>query len=159
MIVVLLSSCSSQKTQKVEDNSENANIQMALPPVVIYKTTKDYYYNVPVTMNEAKTKIVSYPAKSDVAPGGTPAYPIKLEDGFLLDKRGVRKNSVFLDYTYEEYMKLPKTPSAEELLNHVLDKYPFEKIYNCGTKPDYKNLIPDLNKLILERKFDKFKEL
>ena len=39
--------------------------QVASPPVLIYKTRKDYSHNVPVIMDASRRRIVSYPAPSD----------------------------------------------------------------------------------------------
>ena len=41
----------------------------AAPPVVIYKTAKDYSRHVPVGLSEDGQTIVSYPAVSDVKVG------------------------------------------------------------------------------------------
>lgn len=114
----------------------------ALPHVIIYKTKADYSDLVPVTMNSARTKIVSYPATSDIRPS---AKPLALADGWLLDRRGIGPNTVFTDYTYEEYSSLEKTPTASELMEHIVEKYPLLDLRDCGTD----RLSPDqLNDLI-----------
>lgn len=79
----------------------------ALPHVYIYKTKADYSNLVPVTMNPERTRIISYPATSDIRPS---AQPIPLIDGWYLDRRGIGPNTVFTDYTYEEYSRLDHTP-------------------------------------------------
>lgn len=156
--VALLTACSSSKVSKSdkEQNPEHLGTVSTPAPVVIYKTVADFSKNVPITMNAEKTEISSYPAPKDVAPGGNPAYPVALAEGFLLDKRGITANSVFLDYTYTEYMALQKTPSIEELTAHILEKNPFEVIYNCGNRGMYPNLVEDLNALITAGDFSKF---
>lgn len=114
----------------------------ALPHVIIYKTKADYSNLVPVTMNRERTKIVSYPAKSDIRPS---AKPVALVDGWYLDRRGIGPNTVFTDYTYEEYSHLEKTPSAAQLMEHIIEKYPLLELHDCGTE----SLTPDqLNDLI-----------
>lgn len=125
----------------------------AAPPVVIYKTTKDYSRHVPVGLSEDGTRIVSYPAVSDVKSGNRYPYPTPLEDGYLLDNRGIGRNVAFLSYTYEEYAALPATPSGSELLEKVIDKHPLVEIHTCGNRYQYKDLVKELNEQIREGKF------
>ena len=117
-------------------------------PVIIYKTTADYYNRVPVTMNEAKDRIVSYPAPSDLYYHGELALPGKLNKGYLLDRRGMNANSVFTSYTYSEYAALETAPSKEELLESIIDKQPFKTMYNCGKKGSFQDLVSELNEAI-----------
>mgnify|MGYP003290698370 CR=1 FL=1 len=114
----------------------------ALAHVIIYKTRADYSNLVPVTMNSERTRIVSYPAKSDIRPS---AKPVALADGWYLDKRGIGQNTVFTDYTYEAYSSLEKTPSISELMEHIIDKHPLLDLRDCGTKP---LTVDELNELI-----------
>ncbi len=88
-----------------------------LPKAVIYKTSGEYNNNVPVTLSDDGKQIVSYPAPTDLTDEST---PVTLIDGWLLDRRGVSKNSVFTDYTYEQYRALEQAPSPQELLEHVI---------------------------------------
>ena len=82
----------------------------------IYKTNGDYADCVPVTLNASGTEVVSFPSPSDL----TDATPVKLADGYLLDRRGVGVNTAFTRYTYAEYSKLSQAPSPEELLKSVI---------------------------------------
>lgn len=101
----------------------------ALPKVAIYKTARDFSGNVPVTMDESRTRIVSYPAPSDLYLDGKLAKPTVLDGGYLLDNRGINANTVFLDYTYEEYAAMDTAPSLQDLLAHVKEYYPFVEMY------------------------------
>lgn len=89
----------------------------ALPPTVVYLTDGDYADNVPVTLNEARTAIVSYPDPRDIS---ATSHPIRLAGGWLLDRRGVTPASAFLDYTYKEYAALPSCPDPVELMRHII---------------------------------------
>ena len=104
----------------------------ALPHIIIYKMKADYSNLVPVTMNPQRTVITSYPAKSDIRPS---AKPVALNDGWYLDRRGIGPNTVFTDYTYEQYANLEKTPSVSELMEHIIEKHPLLDLYDCGTQP------------------------
>lgn len=121
---------------------------MPSPDVCIYRMKKDYSHNVPITMNAERTEIISYPAPSDLISGGKLCLPDSLHKGYWLDNRGINKNSVFLDYTYEEYASMPKAPSLEELMTHIIDKNPFTEIVTCGPRRDYKDIIKELNDMI-----------
>lgn len=138
----VLTACSTTKkaevvTPDVTTPASNNITAVAGPParalahVIIYKTKADYSNLVPVTMNRERTKIVSYPAKSDIRPS---AKPVALADGWYLDRRGIGPNTVFTDYTYEEYSSLEKTPSASQLMEHVIEKYPLLELRDCGTE-------------------------
>ncbi len=144
-----LISCKCQKSgnQTVKNNNHHTpETVSALAPVIIYKTTSDFYYNVPVILTDDKTDIVSFPDISDVYFNGKLAYPTRLENGYLLDNRGIGKNVAFLNITYEQYSKLAETPTKAELLNKILDKNPLIEIYNCNLLP--KNNIQMLNEAI-----------
>ena len=115
-------------------------------PVIIYKTTCDYTLNIPITMNEEKDRILSYPDPSDIIQKGELMVPVKLKKGFLLDRRGVTSNSVFTSFTYQEYARLDSPPSLEQLQGSIIDKNPFEAIYRCGIRSEFTDLVKELRK-------------
>ncbi len=139
-LFVLLSSCNTSNilTGMIDEQA----------PVIIYSTTEDYYNNVPIILNKTKDKIVSYPAPSDLLYGGELSLPIKLNKGYLLDRRGINVNTVFTSYTYSAYSALETSPSLEELYKSIIEMNPFESIYQCGKKTDYGNLEKELNRQI-----------
>ncbi len=119
-------------------------------PVTIYKTTKDYSQNVPVIMNADRTEIVSYPDPKDIRKS---SKPTQLNNGYLLDNRGIGENVAFLSYTYDEYSKLASAPSREQLMNSIIDKHPLTTIVDCGHASDYSgNLVDALNEYISNNK-------
>jgi len=122
-----------------------AQASYALPPIIVYKTTKDYSKNVAVTLSDDKTRIVSYPAPSDVS---ARSYPTALSKGYWLDNRGISQNTAFLSITYEEYAKLKKAPKLEELYAMIIDKNPIKKMYLCGRGS---STVSELNALIKKR--------
>ena len=143
-IFLFICSCKMLKERKTENqqdsvasNSTINNLQMvAHPPIIIYKTSKDYYKNVPVSLSADKNSIVSYPGISDVHYNGELAYPTKLAHGYLLDNRGIGPNSAFTKYTYEEYSRMDATPSPDILIKMVTDKNPFTEMYQLDCKRD-----------------------
>ncbi len=154
-IVFTFTSC---KTKK-EMQKDPTTAYVSGPHVMIYKTTADYFMHVPVTLSEDKKSIVSYPAPGDVFFNGDLAYPVKLEDGFLLDRRGITANSGFLSWTYYEYSRFEKTPSPDELMKKMLDADPFTIIYDCGKISKYRDLEKELNQKIRTREFTDFKRI
>jgi len=112
----------------------------ALPPVVIYKTRGDYYHQVPIGLSADKTRVVSFPAISDLKANGEWALPTPLADGFWLDNRGVDANSAFLDFTYDAYSALSETPKGETLMQYVMDNDPFTEMYVCRCQKDTSQL-------------------
>ncbi len=139
-LIAILVSCNATKMNYGSTN--------ALAPVVVYKTTGDYFNLVPITLNATKDKVLSYPAPSDLYINGELAIPGKLRKGYLLDQRGINANSAFTSFTYEDYSQMESAPSTIDLLNSIADSDPFEEMYNCGKINEFKNLEKDLNKLI-----------
>jgi hypothetical protein len=142
-------SCNSSKTRPKSSQATEA----PGPHVIIYKTLKDYANNVPVSLNAQGTAIVSYPAPKDLSINGVLATPTQLENGFLLDNKGIGPTVAFLGITYDKYINLKKTPDADELFNMVIDKDPLLVMYDCGSKHNFTNTVQELNDLIRESDF------
>ena len=155
--MAILFSCSSSK--KTGMNKNDGNVGVASPPAVIYKTTKDYDKNVPVTLSEDGSRIVSYPAQSDIRKGDSFSYPTKLVDGYLLDNRGISPNSAFLRFTYEDYYNMDNIPNAERLMNYILDDDPFTEYYEVGRRGDHADIGKAMNDIIESKKLKKYKNL
>lgn len=159
----LILSCSNSKVNKTgqsEPKDEQSTVKSkAGPKVIIYKTSADYSNNVPVTLSEDKSKIVAYAGIKDIFYKGEFAYPTKLNNGYLLDNRGIDQNVAFLNYTYEQYSKLEATPTSDELLANILNNDPITEMYNCGSRYDYKDLDAELNKAIDENDLSSFQKL
>lgn len=97
-----------------------------IPKAVVYKTSKDFFYNVPVMLNDSGTGLASYPDPSDVTDA---QLPIRLADGYLLDRRGIGVKVAFTSYTYEQYHALGFLPSVDQLMESIIDKYPLIAMY------------------------------
>jgi len=165
ILLILLAGCRSAKKetmvtsdmQKIEMNSgvitpqlTGGNPASTSPVVYIYKTKADYSHQVPVMMDEARTRILSYPAPGDLKMGDGLRLPTLLNKGYLLDNKGIGPNVAFLTYTYEEYSQLPTAPFMTDLMSHILDKYPLLEIRACGRRADYKDIVIELNEKIAE---------
>jgi hypothetical protein len=159
MIIISCAHKVNKETQKPKDDTEVSTKTAAGPPVFVYKTKKDYYQNVPIILNETKTEIVSYPGINDIKKNNSFTYPTRLENGYLLDNRGIDKNTAFLSMTYEAYGSLENTPSVIELKEMILDMDPFLELYRCGTRYDYKDIVNELNKKISSGEFSEFEKL
>ncbi len=162
ILVLVIFSCTryvNKETQKTKEESEMNGKTTAGPPVIIYKTNKDYYQNVPIVLSEDKSRIVSFPDIKDLVKNNAYMYPTRLESGYLLDNRGINENAAFLSFTYEEYSKLEKTPSVIELKEIIQDDNPFSELYFCGSRYDYDDVVSELNAIILNDNFSSFKKL
>jgi hypothetical protein len=129
------------------------------PQTIIYKTKADYSKYVPVTLSEDKSKIVSYPDPKDVYYNGSLAYPTALAKGYWLDNRGIGLNSAFIKLTYEEYAQLPQAPSPAELYKMIIDKKPFTRIYNLGSRYKYKDAVTEINRIIESGQLKHYKRI
>jgi hypothetical protein len=144
-----------KQSQQIVENYQKVNG----PGIIIYKTKSDYLNNVPVILSADKKTIVSYPATTDVYTRGKLAVPTLLENGFLLDNRGISKDAAFLKLTYEQYAALTHTPTPDELEQMILDPDPFTVMYDCGKRSTYKNPVEDINTRISNNDFSMFKKL
>ncbi len=154
---MLLSSCCS--TKKAEKEIPGQVSFVTSPEIIIYQTTKDYSKLVPVNLSDDKKQIESYPDIKDIFYDGKLAYPVQLHNGYWLDNRGIGRNVAFIKLTYEEYSKLSKTPSAEELMNMIIDDQPLISMYSCGARSSYKEIETELNMKIDSGDFSGFKKI
>ncbi|MCW5906856.1 MAG: hypothetical protein KIS94_03270 [Chitinophagales bacterium] len=153
VLVFVFQSCKTKKTSK------NDETLYAREPAVVYKTKKDYSTYVPVTLNSTKTEIVAYPSPKDVFYKGKLAYPVKLENSYWLDNRGIGVNSAFLNITYDAYSKLETAPPLSELFSSIIDSDPFVEIYNIGNRDRFTDETKEINKLIKAGKLSEFKKI
>jgi len=144
--LLIMQSCS--KKTSPGSTPSNPGGDFSGPPTIIYKTTSDYSNNVPVLLSDDKSDIVSFPAPGDLLYQGEPATPVTLKDGFLYDRRGINQNVAFLKFTYEEYIKMGKTPDKELLMKSIIDRNPLEVMYNCGNRYRFDNVVEELNGII-----------
>jgi hypothetical protein len=141
----MLAACNSSKHSVSEAAAPAAN-----EPFLIYKTVADYSQNVPVILNADKTMIVSYPSPSDVSVNGQLLKPIELENGYLLDRKGISMNVAFTSYTYEAYSKLDVAPSIDKLKDRIIDDDPLLEFYDCSRHLKIKGDINKVNSLIAD---------
>ena len=134
---------------KTQQNTQTDRSVMAIKPTIVYKTTKNYNKNVAILLSEDKKTIVGYPHPADVSVRN---YPTELKKGYLLDNRGIGKNTAFISLTYEEYAALKNAPSLSELWDMIIDKNPIKEMYNCK-HPEGEDLVSELNQLI-DKKFE-----
>lgn len=92
-------------------------IGSAVPQAIIYSTNGDWYDKVPVTLNEDRTQLISFPAPSDITPEQA---PVSVGEGLWLDRRGITENTAFTNWTYEEYAALERVPSPDEIMNNLI---------------------------------------
>ncbi len=132
---------------------------VSAPPVVIYKTHTDYSKYVPVILSDDRTKVVSYPDIKDIYFEGKLAYPTALTCGYWLDNRGIGPHVAFIKLTYDDYAKLPATPSAIDLFAMLLDANPLCTMYQLGNRRDYKDPVAEINHIIKKHELKKYKRL
>lgn len=140
VLLALMSIMMSCKTTKVQAFLPEADAR-----VIIYRTLMDYNHLVPITLNESRDRVSSFPAPSDLYQKGQLVLPVKLNEGFLLDRRGLGVHTAFTSYSYEDYALREKAPSPAELMESVIENQPFEVIYDCGRAGSYQDLVKELN--------------
>lgn len=148
----LLFGCSSTKTAVSTFNV------MDLKHVIVYKSKKDYSNNVPIMYSEKIGSIIAYPAPTD-AKRFIELKPVELTSGFLLDQIGVTPNTVYLEYTLEEYAVLDEVPTLETMKSKIIDFSPFEELYNLGQPNEQNNTIEKINELIKSGAIETFRKI
>lgn len=131
-----LSGCHSQLTPVAATGTlQTPRMAAPAPPAFIYKMKADYSQLVPVMMDKSRSRIVSYPAPSDLRRGNRLATPTPLDNGFWLDNRGIGETVAFLSYTYEEYAAMEAAPSMDELMKHIIERYPLTEFHYLTLPP------------------------
>lgn len=152
LLMILSIGCkSSEHRSKNDETMISSPIQIRFipgPKAIVYKTRKDYSRFVPVTLDETRSHIISYPAPTDIYYEGKLAVPTQLNNGYWLDNRGIGPNAAFTDYTYEEYSKLKEAPSLEILEKRIIDRNPITEYWNCGLRTSYTDEVNQLNEVI-----------
>ncbi|MEO7081841.1 MAG: hypothetical protein ABIY71_09955 [Flavobacteriales bacterium] len=116
--------------------------------VAVYRTRTDLQDRVPVTLSDDGSSIVSYPHPSDLrTPGGLPV-PTELEQGWLLDRRGIGMHVAFLKMTYADYAAMKEAPSMAELEAAILDPDPITDMCDCGPRNGFKDPVVELERII-----------
>lgn len=123
-IILATASCAGTKAQitdkttaetvKTPTATESNNVRQ--PQAVLYKMTDGCADLVPVTLSDDGTRVIRYPATSDIRPD---SKPVHIGDGWYLDRMGVTDNTVFTTYTLDQYSSLPATPTADELMRAI----------------------------------------
>lgn len=111
------------KTKMVGGDEARAVLQ-----ATVFKMSGDYADNVAITL-DSEGNLVYYPDPRDISAA---SKPVALADGWYLNRQGVGINSVFIKYTFDEYMALPAPPSHEELLKAII---PGAKVTEIKTLP------------------------
>lgn len=96
---------------------QSAGPSAYVPKAVVYRTNGDYAGNVPVRFDASRGVLVSYPAPSDLR---RECAPVKLADGWLLDRLGVGTNTVYTHYTVDDYRSLTQVPSVSCLVDSII---------------------------------------
>lgn len=134
--------------QQIKDLSSD-KISISRPPTVIYKMKRDYSRNVPVLLSDDKSEIVSYPHPMDlIGMTSKEVMPIRLHDGYYLDRRGINKNVAFLNISYNSYRKLRKPLSIKEIEKLILDRNPLTEIFTCTNHTYSEKNIDKINSMI-----------
>ncbi|MCM1110718.1 MAG: hypothetical protein NC336_05885 [Clostridium sp.] len=121
--IVLAAGCRSSKPEPSMQiiDAPVAPVMRSEPRVIprghVYRTNGDYNNFVPVTLDQSLTKLISFPAPTDITAASA---PVALGDGYLLDRRGVGPTSAFTRWTYAEYAALPQAPTISEIMENLI---------------------------------------
>ncbi len=159
---VMLLSCATSRNEKKTENMNDESAPMVgvpSPPAIVYKTKEDYNKLVPVILSPDKSRIVSFPAQSDIRVNDSFSYPDELAGGYLLDNRGISQHATFLRFTYEDYYNMDNIPTAERMINYIIDDDPFVEMYEVGRRGDFRNPVEEINAIITSGRLTEKKNL
>lgn len=120
MSAIVMGGCSGAKNAAVADGMTGSTSPTVsyLPNAIAYRTSIDVIDNVPVNLDSDRKSVASYPAPTDLASSST---PLKLANGWLLDRRGVGPTTAFTRWTYSEYRAMPTSPSCSDILENLVE--------------------------------------
>lgn len=87
-----------------------------LPRASAFRMSGDYADKVAVTLNPDGT-LAYYPDPKDIS---EMSAPVNLGNGWWLNRQGVADGSVFTNWTFEDYSRLDKVPSREDIINSII---------------------------------------
>ena len=127
--VVGYSKTSAKVSNTNESDSEPVFLPLTpknfMPKATAFRMTGDYSDNVAITL-DSNGNLTYFPAPSDIT---ADSRPIKLVDGWWLNRQGLGQNSVFTTYTFAEYAELPEVPSPEQLKKAIIPGARVSQIY------------------------------
>lgn len=121
--LLLFFSCSAPREQITPVSREEP--RSYLPQARIYRTTRPCAELVPVSVNPSDGSLRSFPAPADLRD----AEPMRLADGWWLDRRGIGSDTRFTNFTYSEYRDLPAAPSPQLILDNMCSDCRVAEIY------------------------------
>jgi len=116
--------------------------------VLVYRTKEDQAEHVPVMLSGDRKSILSYPHPKDLRATDGLSVPVELENGWLLDRRGIGMNVAFLRITYPEYAAMENAPSLAELEAAITDRDPLTDLCDCGPRAAYTDPVAQIGNLI-----------
>jgi len=116
--------------------------------VLVYRTKSDLHDQVPIMLSADRKTILSYPHPKDLRTSDGLSVPVKLENGWLLDRRGIGMNVAFLRMTYAEYAALENAPSLAELDAAITDRDPLTDLCDCGPRAAFTDPAAQIGNLI-----------
>ena len=166
-VFVLLLSLIGAGCEKEEDLSylDESKIFEITPGFAIYKTKKDYFFNVSVTpmsdhifspeLKEGGSRITLYKGKYYY----TERY--RLSDNYVVSLE-VATNSYFTSLSYDQYIREELAPIVGEtnskVINSIIDHDPFIEFYHSSNAINGKTWITvdELNQIIKEKNLEKY---
>ncbi|MGN0237704.1 MAG: hypothetical protein ACI4AK_06440 [Lepagella sp.] len=125
-LALLLSSCTERNTLTISVPSSTpssiVSSKLNNPPLSmirkasIFKMDDKYANNVVVSLDYAGN-LSYYPAPSDL---NANSAPLKLANGWWLNRQGFGAGAQVTSFTYEQYRNLDHTPSHQEILNAII---------------------------------------
>ncbi|MBZ0205674.1 MAG: hypothetical protein K8H89_05075 [Flavobacteriales bacterium] len=116
--------------------------------VLVYRTKEDRNEQVPVMLSGDRKSILSYPHPGDLRTADGLTVPVELENGWLLDRRGIGMNVAFLRITYSEYAAMESAPSLAELEAAITDRDPLTDLCDCGPRAAFSDPVTQIGNLI-----------
>ena len=121
-ILIPFSGCKSGKGTAVADDNLQPVVKniggnsTMYPRATIFTMSGDYADKVAVTFNPDGT-LAYFPDPMDITANSA---PYSLGNGWYLNRQGLSPNSVFTEYTFDEYKSLKKPPTHQQLKDAVI---------------------------------------
>ena len=128
VLTLCLGACSTLQNDSATDSGTSPDAVAArksgMPAARIYKLDERYADLVPVVMIDGR--LTWYPAPTDIRES---TAPLKLTDGWWLDRQGISVNTSFLNWNRQEYSKFETTPTPAEIKAAIVPGARISELY------------------------------
>lgn len=155
-VLVGLTACCGKKNAAGGSTTTTGDAAGASSPrVLVYRTKIDHADHVPVLLSADHTRIISYPAPTDLKTANGLPVPTPVGQGYLLDNRGISRDVAYLGITWAEYAALPEAPALEKLDALIIDRDPLTELWEGDRRANIADPVKEVSAWVAAGELEK----